>query len=179
MSEDIELLRELQAEREICAVMARYFRANDRLQLDELAEAYHPDAYDDHGSYKGGVAGLIEWIRTRHQTIEQSMHLAGRPFIELENDRARVETYCVLTQHERTGCINLATERPAYRRFTFGLRYIDRFERRDGLWKIAHRVVVWEWADEAIGDLTMPASWVAAERSRDDVVYGDVGARIG
>ena len=28
---------------------------------------------------------------------------------------------------------------------TFGGRYVDRFERRSGDWKIAHRIVVHEW----------------------------------
>ena len=27
----------------------------------------------------------------------------------------------------------------------FGIRYVDRFEKRDGEWKIAHRVVATEW----------------------------------
>lgn len=26
-----------------------------------------------------------------------------------------------------------------------GLRYLDRFERRGGLWRIAQRTCVWEW----------------------------------
>jgi SnoaL-like domain len=170
-SETQSPLELLLAEREIRRVMLKYFRANDRLQLDEVASAYHADAYDDHGTYKGDVKGLIEWIRDRHQTIEQSMHLAGNPLIEIDGARAAVETYCTLVQHERTGCVNLATRRPAYRRFVFGLRYVDRFENRRGEWKIAHRVVVWEWSQEDVGDLTMDPTWVTAQRSREDRVY--------
>jgi hypothetical protein len=167
------VLEELQAERDIRRVLLKYFRANDRLQLDELAAAYHPDAYDDHGTYKGDVKGLIEWIRNRHRSIVQSMHLAGNSLIELQADRARVETYCMLVQHERTGCVNLATRQPAIRQFVFGLRYVDRFERRGGDWRIVHRVVVWEWAQEDVGDLTMDPTWITAKRSRQDMVYGN------
>jgi SnoaL-like domain len=169
--ESSTLLDELAAEREIRRAMLNYIRANDRLQLDELAAAYHVDAYDDHGTYKGGVQGLVAWISQRHMTIEQSMHLTGDSLIELDGNRAFVETYCLLFQHERTGCVNLATRQPSFRRFVFGLRYVDRFERRENEWKIAHRVVVWEWAQEEVGSLTMDPTWVTAQRSRNDAVY--------
>jgi hypothetical protein len=171
MADSDTVLDELAAEREIRRVMMNYIRANDRLQLEELAATYHADAYDDHGTYKGDVKGLVAWIRERHATIDQSMHLTGNSLIELQGTRAFVETYCLLFQHERTGCVNLATRQPALRRFVFGLRYVDRFEKREGAWKIAHRTVVWEWSQEEVGNLSMDPTWVAAKRSREDAVY--------
>jgi SnoaL-like domain len=171
MNESSSLLSELAAEREIRRVMANYIRANDRLQLQELADTYHPDAYDDHGTYKGDVQGLVAWIAKRHESIEQSMHLTSNSVIELDGEHAHVETYCLLFQHERTGCVNLATRQPSYRRFVFGLRYVDRFEKRSNSWKVAHRVVVWEWAQEEVGSLTMDPAWVTAQRSRQDAVF--------
>ena len=174
MSEQRDLLEQIRAEREIHRVLLKYFRGSDRFDLDLMATAYHPDAYDDHGTYKGDIKGLVEWIRTRHQTIEQSMHLAGTPFIHLEGKQAAVETYCILYQHERTDCVNLATQQPAYRRFVFGVRYVDRFEERQGDWRIAHRVVVWEWSQEDVGDLNMNPIWTTAKRSLEDAVFKNV-----
>ena len=37
---------------------------------------------------------------------------------------------------------------------TTGFRYVDRFERRDGEWRIAHRVAVTDWSR-----LTAPDDW--------------------
>jgi hypothetical protein len=171
MTDSSALLAQLADEREIRGVILRYIRANDRLQLDALAATYHLDAYDDHGTYKGDVKGLVAWIAQRHATIDQSMHLTSPSLIELDGDRAFVETYCLLFQHERTGCVNLATRQPSFRRFVFGLRYVDQFEKRADVWKIAHRVVVWEWSQEEVGSLLMDPTWVMARRSLEDAVY--------
>lgn len=171
MAEQFDVVGRLEAERAITCVLQRYVRANDRLQLDELALAYHPDAYDDHGTYKGDVPGLLAWIADRHRTIDQSMHLIGTPLIEQDGLAAYVETPCILVQHERTGCIDLATRLPAYCRYTFGLRYVDRFECRGGDWRIARRTVVWEWSSQSAGTLAMGPTWVMAQRSRADAVY--------
>lgn len=168
------LLETIAIEREIHRALMTYFRGSDRLDLELMKTAYHPDAYDDHGTYKGGVDGLVEWIKERHATIEQSMHIAGNFLVDIRGNQASVETYCILVQHEKTGCVNLATRKPSYRRFTFGVRYVDRFEERQGKWKIAHRVVVWEWAQEDMGDLTMDPTWVTAKRSREDAVYRNI-----
>jgi hypothetical protein len=171
VAEAEDFLARLRAEHAIREVLQHYVRANDRLQFDDLARAYHPDAYDDHGSYKGDIPGLVAWIADRHRTIEQSMHLTAAPLIELDGDAAYVETYCMLVQHQRNGCVDLATRLPAYCRFTFGLRYVDRFECRDGDWRIARRTVVWEWSQREAGTLSMDPSWVIAQRSRADTVY--------
>lgn len=171
MAETDEFVERLKAEHAIREVLQHYVRANDRLQFEDLAQAYHPDAYDDHGTYKGDVRGLIAWIAERHKTIEQSMHLTAAPLIEIDGDAAHVETYCILVQHERTGCVDLATRLPAYCRYVFGLRYVDRFERRAGDWRIARRTVVWEWSQQEAGTLAMDPSWTLAQRSRADAVY--------
>lgn len=165
-------LRELRAEREIQRAMLTYFRGSDRLDLELMSTAYHDDAYDDHGSYKGGLPGLVAWIRKRHEVIDQSMHLSATPFVTFEGrSTAHVETYCILVQHERSNSISLATGKVAYRRCVFGVRYVDLFEERSGAWKIARRKVVWEWAEEDLGDLTMPDTWIRAQRSRSDAVF--------
>ena len=39
---------------------------------------------------------------------------------------------------------------------TFGGRYLDRFERRDGEWRIAHRTVVHEWDKVETVELAFP-----------------------
>ena len=39
---------------------------------------------------------------------------------------------------------------------TFGGRYVDRFERRDGEWRIAHRNLVHEWDKVEHVELAFP-----------------------
>jgi hypothetical protein len=173
MSDEIDpsLLKTMRDEREIQGILLRYCRGVDRKDFELMESAYHPDAYDDHGFYKGDVKGLIAAIKARHETIDQSAHFLGNCLIELDGARAFVETYCVLYQHGRTGNVDFATGDMTYRRFTIGVRYADRLEERRGEWKIAHRVVVYEWAREELGDLRFNPDWTVARRSREDMIY--------
>jgi hypothetical protein len=55
---------------------------------------------------------------------------------------------------------------------TFGGRYVDRFERRDGEWKIADRVVVHEWSTLEPLTAAFPGQrFVQGRRDGDDVSY--------
>jgi hypothetical protein len=62
----------------------------------------------------------------------------GNLLIEVDGDRARAETYAVvyhrMKKDDGTGKDDV-----------WGVRYVDRFERRDGAWRIAYRVVAQEW----------------------------------
>ena len=70
-------LKQLLNKERIKDTLVSYCRGVDRREWDLVREAYHSDAYDDHGGYKGNVDGFIEWLERRHQTIEQSMHFIG------------------------------------------------------------------------------------------------------
>ena len=62
-------------------------------------------------------------------------HLFGQHHIELEGVRANVETHFVA--HHRL--LEQGVE------YLLGGRYNDRFEKRGGVWKVLHRVVVFDW----------------------------------
>jgi hypothetical protein len=158
------IVKDLQARAEIAEVLHRYCTGVDRKDFDLMRSAYHDDAYDDHGLYKGDVDGLIAWVSERHEAIEQSMHFLGNSTIERDGDRAFAETYCVLYQR---------TAGPAPRRLTVGCRYLDHFERRDGTWRIASHVVAYEWwRDEPCdGERELGPECTISKRSRDDALY--------
>jgi hypothetical protein len=129
---------------EIYEVMCRYARGVDRGDYELLRSAYHVDAYDDHGEYKGNVDGFIEWLRARFHGFDNSVHFLGNCLIEFAGpDLALVETYYASRRlrapegAERTGL----TPNDAICRQAWG-RYLDRLERRHGEWRIARRVVV-------------------------------------
>ncbi len=133
--------------------LLRYCRGVDRKDWAAVASAYHPDAYDDHGNYKGDIPGFVESVRKRHETIEQSTHAISNIQIEFADaDNALVETYFIVHQRHMPGDV------AGYAHFVRGRmpaadeglevetvgRYVDRFNRRDAAWKIARRVVVFE-----------------------------------
>ncbi|MEO8296862.1 MAG: nuclear transport factor 2 family protein [Burkholderiales bacterium] len=163
--------------------MYRWCRAVDRLDLDGMRAVFHPDAIDNHGAYNGGVDGLIDWIRNRHRDIPFSMHAISNILIEFAGpDTALVETYIRTTQRypaeARQALAQLSggqggAEGSAMDLFTCS-RYIDRFERRNGEWRILRRAVVADWKQVVAvpADAPQPQpGWETGRRDADDLIY--------
>lgn len=161
--------------------LLRYCRGIDRKNWDAARAAYHPDAHDDHGNYKGDIDGFIASVIARHKTIEQSTHAISNTQIDFAGpDSALVETYFIVHQRHSPGDVGpyaefvrgrLPTAAEALEVETVG-RYVDRFTRRDGVWKIARRVVVFEvyraHAAPAGGGLLQ--NWAIARRDGTDAL---------
>lgn len=142
---EVQGLLDKQAIRE---VMMRYCRGLDRCDATLLASAYHPDAVDDHGgrtfSGAGLGQGIIDWMREMH--IVMGTHHITNQAIHLDGDTAGSESYFsgfMLESHDGEE-----------RTLQMAGRYLDRLERRNGEWKIAHRVVVPEMAGHLPAGLT-------------------------
>ncbi|WP_157221103.1 nuclear transport factor 2 family protein [Flavisphingomonas formosensis] len=164
-------IAEMLAERDIRNAIMRYVRGVNRKDWALMASVYHADATEDHGPLQGSPADLIAWVQKRHETIEQSMHFIGNCLVEIAGETAFAETYCIIVQHERTAARSISSGRDAMVRTVMGVRYVDRFERRDGAWKIARRILVTEWIEEGMGTTDFGPAWTAALRSKDDAVY--------
>jgi ketosteroid isomerase-like protein len=131
-------LYRLRDEAEIRAVLARYARAIDRRDLETVRACYHPDATDAHGHYNGDIDGFIAHSKSRWKGLSESMtHLFGQTLIEIDGDRAWVESYCLCF-------IRLLPEEEGETKMDRlgNIRYVDLFERRNGEWRILHRKVV-------------------------------------
>ena len=114
----------------------RYCRGVDRLDWDLVRACYHPDGTDDHGSYKGGIDGFIEWASAGLPRFESTTHFTGNQLVEVDGDTAWAEHYA-LVFHRRAA----TAEAPATD-LIVNVRYVDRLERRDGEWRIAARIVI-------------------------------------
>lgn len=129
---------------EIYETICRYARGVDRGDEALIRSAYHTDAYDDHVDYKGDIDGFVAWLDTRFVEYDNSMHFLGNCLIEFANaDLAMAETSFasrrlrapIGDEGKGLGANDMIC------RQAWG-RYLDRFERRDGAWKVARRIVV-------------------------------------
>ncbi|MGE0699814.1 MAG: nuclear transport factor 2 family protein [Hyphomicrobiaceae bacterium] len=171
MNEALQRLLDKDAIRDL---MARYCRGVDRGDWEAARATYHPDAYDDHGDYKGGVDGFIAFGKARTGGATQVMHFLGECLIEFAStDVAVAETY-FFTAH------TLGPEgKKAYGAGADGQvqisqfgRYVDRVERRNGEWRIAHRIVVFEANRLAIGEVPpLKPDWAGFSRDQDDPIF--------
>lgn len=140
MSDDSEV-RELLDREAIRRCTIRWARGMDRHDNELLASAYHDDATDDHGEFVGPSADFITYAEKRHGSWRNHQHYIINQSIELDGDVAHSEAY-YFAVFQRTD--DTTTD------FSVG-RYLDRFERRDGEWKIAHRLCLLDWIGELPG----------------------------
>ena len=153
---DRELIREL---------VQQYARGVDRRDYELVRSCYHDDAIDEHGPYVGGVDGFVEFLREQLARWTVTQHVIGNSLIELDGDRARVETYAVA--YHRT----LDTPGRPVHDVTAGCRYVDVMEKRDGTWGIVHRVVVMDWSRRDEVDERSVVTEVQRREGRDPSGY--------
>lgn len=118
----------------------KFARAIDRCDAGLIGEILHPDATDDHGSFKGTGKDFVPWVMGVLGGMRRTQHVVGNILIELDGDTAYGESYFI-AHHALPGKDDAGD--------TFMVaagRYLDRFERRDGAWRIAHRGAVYDWS---------------------------------
>jgi len=182
MASNDNRIEQLLAKDEIRDVIYRWMNAVDRKNWAVIPTLFHEDAYDDHGMYKGGVPGLMEWLPQRHAHILRSVHHVGNILIEFDGDNAYVETYILAYQEyvvpptDKSPHIFAALgEKPptdGVVKVLFPARYVDRFERRSGRWRIAHRITVFEARHIlGTGETQFDPSWTIGRRDHSDAFY--------
>ena len=164
---------QLWAEAEIRRVLLRYARGIDRLDLDLVRACYHPGATDAHGSFAGTVDEFVVWVERVLRRYDATMHVLGSPLVEFAPTddgvpvSAAVETYGM--------AFHRAADGPPERNLVTGFRFVDRFEARDGEWRIARRTAVTEWSrvDRPDDWWPIPDGMLVGRRDRSDPVYGE------
>ncbi len=145
----LQALLDKEAIRELVNV---YCRAADRHDHALMRSLYHEDAIDDHGAFFKGLAmEFIDRLPEIQAPMEILHHNVTTHNIELHGDRAEGETY-IIAFHKVKG------EEGSFD-LLIGGRYFDKYEKRDGVWKFAHRAVVADWAnlhDPSIVNLDNP-----------------------
>jgi len=160
-----EQLDRLLAESDIRKVLYTYCHAIDRTDLEELKTVYHPTAIDNHGVFSGAASDYASWVIDALAGATETQHLIGNVNVDVDGDVAHVESYL-------QGTSLIPTEDGGTRVEVLIGRYVDRFERRNGSWKIAHRTFVRDF------DYTLPAVsetragvYQPGSRSRQDLSY--------
>ncbi len=165
-------LSEVAAKQEIHDVIMRFSRGIDRCDEALLRSCFHADSFDDHGHFKGNGWDFAAYIvKSISERAHHTTHAVTNVLIELDrrdSDIARAESY-ILAQLRRTD------EKGGEWLDYFSGRYLDRFERRNGIWRIASRIVVHDWSASAeLGTASFPLpvdTFTQGRRDRKDLVY--------
>jgi len=123
---------------EIRDLSRRYMRGLDRLDLDLLASVFHIDATVDYGFYQGSAR---EFVNFAHQALKDHLanhHMLGQMLVEVDGDDAVGEIYFQ--------AFHRVKEDDQEKDLVISGRYVDRYQRRDGVWKMAFRSEVNDWS---------------------------------
>ena len=123
---------------EIYDLCCRYLRAQDRLMPSLHRSVFWDDATTDYGFYRGGPEAFVTFAQTALKHHLANHHMMGQALIELEGDVGFGEIYFQ--------AFHRVVENGAEQDLFISGRYVDRYERRDGVWKIAHRSELVDWA---------------------------------
>ncbi len=145
-------LQELVDKQAIQELVHRYCRAADRRDVELMRTLYHDDAIDDHGGFFQGLArDFIDKLPEIQAPMEILHHNVTTLNIQLDGHYAEGEVY-VLAFHK------VKTDSEPFD-LLIGGRYLDKYEKRDGVWKFSHRAVVADWVNvhtPSIVDLNSP-----------------------
>jgi SnoaL-like domain len=147
---------------ELCNVVENalrsYCRGIDRLHGESIAAAFHPGALlIDYGTQSLTIEAFVgHAVTSLGRRFVATQHRISNTSIERHGATALVETYVHATHVEET-----ADGRKLH---TFVGRYIDRFEDRDGIWKIAQRTLRNDWSTVVPMAGPMSGSYVPSGR---------------
>lgn len=197
MELDASTLRALKAcadRSEIQNVLGTYCRAIDRLDVELLRTVYHDDAIDDHGAMCMNAQDFAPHIvETLSKVCEYSMHTVTHAVIDVRGDMATSEAYYLgfhtisagdqaiggffgpayLAAQHMAGLVNQPHE------YICGGRYLDVFQKRGGVWRIANRKITNEFnicRPQSTAVEGLPAAFSCpGSRDRNDPVYRLIG----
>ena len=163
-------VRQLLDKQEIYEVLLRYTRGLDRMDWKLLATCYHADAHHDHGMWKGPALEFVQYCASTLHTMDRTLHVVENALINVQDEaHAAAETYC--TALHRVASTRSPT---GFASHAVYVRYIDRFERRDGgPWRIAQRTVVFEWSmvEPISREWRLDGGYARGSRSQADPAY--------
>jgi hypothetical protein len=136
---DNQAVDTLLAYEEIRRLALTYCRGIDRRDIDLVEECYVPGATDEHGMNPTRTAAEFFTMLRQKPGSTMTQHNITNHLIQLlDHEHAEGEAYLV--------AYHWVSSREGERRlYILGGRYLDRYVKKDGAWKIHHRQVVADW----------------------------------
>lgn len=142
IQQQLQVLLDKQA---ITEVINKHARSLDRMDGELMKSTYWADAIEEHQDpiypdlfhYNDNAHAFVEPAMEGFKALKATQHRISNILIEVDGDKATAESY-VWAYH-------VHTEEGVDKEGILGGRHYYKFERRNGEWKISHRLTVFDW----------------------------------
>lgn len=130
-------------------------------------EQFWPDARLEYGIFAGGPADFAAFCIAALQHHDRNHHMLGQHLIDFTGAQEAFGEVYYQAYHRTTN------EAGAKRDLFIAGRYVDRYEQRDGVWKIAYRSELVDWLrdDPAADAMLTAAPFIIGQRKPADPFY--------
>ncbi|GAB5451926.1 MAG: hypothetical protein Hals2KO_22540 [Halioglobus sp.] len=119
------------AKQAIYELSCKYMRGLDRLDAALLHSVFWEDAWCDYGFTSGDARLFIDYCMDALSGHVANHHMIGNVLIDIEGDEAFGEVYF--------NAYHKVSAAQGFEDIIIAGRYLDRYEKRDGVWKFAYR----------------------------------------
>jgi hypothetical protein len=151
----------------IIDLAALYMRGLDRLDGALLEAQFWPEAQCEYGIFSGSPADFAAFCMAALKDHARNHHMLGQHLIDFVSEGEAFGEVYYQAYHR------IAGEGGAPRDLFIAGRYVDRYERRQGVWKIAYRSELVDWLrdDPATDAMLAGAPFILGHRKPDDPLY--------
>ena len=142
-------------------VLLNYARGNDRNDLDMIRSCFWPESTHKHGRFEGLSQDFVSFAAKILGALKLTAHHISNISVQTEGNRAFSECY-YHAYHIRTN--KNGDEEEAH----FYGRYLDLFEKRDGIWKIIRRRGLSDLTPAPLPAATPFGQWPTGQHSLHD-----------
>jgi hypothetical protein len=145
---------------------ALYMRGLDRLDRDLLCAQFWADAHLDYGIYDGPPQGFADFCMEALRNHERNHHMLGQHVIDLCGEEAFGEVY-YQAYHK------IIDDAGQARDLVIAGRYVDRYEKRAGVWKFSYRSELVDWVrdDPSTDTMLADTAMIIGKRKPHDPLY--------
>jgi len=163
----------LLAKQEIYELSCKYMRGLDRLDAELMKSVFFEDAWCEYGFINCPAGEFVDFCMMALGGHVANHHMIGNVLIEVEGDEAFGEVY-FHAYHKSP-----VPSGDGFEDLIIAGRYLDRYEKRGGVWKYAYRAEVNDWSRTTPTNdpyFDMMTNGLRGSR-QDDRVYDKVNRR--
>ncbi|MBY0511363.1 MAG: nuclear transport factor 2 family protein [Rhodospirillaceae bacterium] len=152
---------------QLADLVLTYCRACDRRDFALVRTLYHDDAIDEHGHmFTGTPDEFVAWLPKAMSQFAATIHHVTNMLFIVDGDKAQGEIYTIAYHR---------TPMPDAQEIIIGGRYLDHYEKRNGVWKFSKRGLACDSSERRAVDeeayRTFAAGAQAGRTDHDDPSY--------